>query len=371
MATEPPAPTTTELDHALQLLGIIPAMLFTSRSDGVWDYVNPAFCAYTGKPAEALMGLGWAEVVYADDRADSLTRWQASIRSGAPFRIDHRLRGADGGYRWFRTEAASQPNAVGTAMCWAGIATPVVGDAQLEAERALRHTAEHARDASDSVLAIAAHELRTPLTALLGQAKLLQRRLEARADADPGDRRTVDTLVEQTLRLKGLMHTLLDVFQIDHGELHISPTAIDLSALIRRLVQTLQPIFPSHPLRLHEEAEPLLVMGDALRLEQVLQNLLQNAVNYSPTGSEIAITAAADGQQARIVVRDHGLGIAASIRPYLFQRFFRARSNNGHTPGLGLGLFLCKAIMDLHGGSIEVESVEGAGSTFTLRLPRL
>lgn len=362
---------TTQLDHALQLLATLPAMLFISRPDGDWDYVNPAFCAYTGQPAEALTSQGWAEVVHTDDRAASLMRWQASMRSGVPFLIEHRLRGADGGYRWFRTEATPQRNVAGVCMRWAGIATPVARDAQLEAERALRQTAEHARDASDSVLAIAAHELRGPLTVLLGQAKLLQRRLEAREGADPGDRHTADTLVEQTLRLSGLAHALLEVSQIDHGELHISPTAIDLSALVRRVVQTLQPVFPSHTLRLHEEVEPLLVMGDALRLEQVLQNLLQNAVNYSPAGGEIAIAATADAQQARITVRDHGMGIAASIRPYVFQRFFRARVSNGRKPGLGLGLFICKTIMDLHGGSIEVESVEGEGSTFTLRLPRI
>jgi signal transduction histidine kinase len=112
------------------------------------------------------------------------------------------------------------------------------------------------------------------------------------------------------------------------------------------------------------------VVGDALRLEQVLQNLLQNAVKYSPAGSEIVIEVAPDEHQARIAVHDYGSGIAPSARPSLFQRFFRAADAYA-TTGLGLGLYISKAIMDLHGGDIEVESAVGAGSTFIIRLPRI
>jgi signal transduction histidine kinase len=129
---------------------------------------------------------------------------------------------------------------------------------------------------------------------------------------------------------------------------------------------------PSHTLQLIIDVAPLWVAGDALRLEQVLQNLLQNAVSYSPAGSEVVITIASQGGEAQVAVRDYGSGIAASVQPALFQRFFRARSGDRPaTSGLGLGLYICKAIMDLHAGSIAVESAVGVGSTFTLLLPQI
>lgn len=251
-----------------------------------------------------------------------------------------------------------------------------LGDAeiasQVAAERALRQAAERAVAERDSMLAIAAHELRAPLSVILGQAQLLQRRLAARACADPGDQRVATILVEQSHRLGQLISALLDVATIDQGQLRISATTLDLGALLRRVVQNLQPTFPAHTLRLSDDATPLWVQGDAMRLEQVLANLIQNAVRYSPVGSEVVITSALHADQAQISVRDQGNGIAASARPFLFERFARVKQGRASfVPGLGLGLFICKTIMDLHGGSIAVESAVGAGSTFVLLLPRI
>ncbi|NNJ08968.1 PAS domain-containing sensor histidine kinase [Chloroflexales bacterium ZM16-3] len=356
--------------HESHLLAVIPAMLFTSRSDGAWDYVSPLLCDYAGYPEDALMGLGWAAVLHDEDRADSLARWQSAVRSGMPLMIEHRLRGADGTYRWFRMQCAPQRHMIGVITRWAGIVTPIEIERQAEAERALRHSAELTLDKHNGVIAIAAHELRAPLTVLLGQAQLLQRRFNAREDVDPRDRRSVDMLVDQSLRLAQLVSALLDATAIEHGQLRVSTTMLDLSALVDRVVLNLQPVLSTHTLRLNVVGEPLWVVGDALRLEQVLQNLLQNAVKYSPAGSEIVIEVAPQEHQVRIAIRDYGSGIAASARPSLFQRFFRAADEYA-TTGLGLGLYISKAIMDLHGGDIEVESAVGAGSTFTMRLPRI
>jgi signal transduction histidine kinase len=112
-------------------------------------------------------------------------------------------------------------------------------------------------------------------------------------------------------------------------------------------------------------------VGDALRLEQVLQNLFQNAAKYSPAGSEILVRLALCGDQVQISVSDRGIGIPVDDQPALFQRFFRAGSRSRRSvAGLGLGLYICKAIMDLHGGTIAVESAEGKGCTVALLLPR-
>jgi PAS domain S-box-containing protein len=357
-------------DH--QLLAIIPALLFTSRPDGSWDAVSPPFCTYTGLPPEALTGLGWVAALHNDDQAPSLARWQSATASATAWEQEHRLRGADGVYRWFRTRCAPQRDAAGALRGWAGIVAPVESERQLAAERALRRSAEQARAERDSTLEIVAHELRAPLTVLLGQATLLRRRLKSREDAEPGDLRAVETLVAQTNRLKDLVSALMDATQVDHGQLRICATTLDLGALVERVVQALAPTLPAHRLRLHADATPLWVAGDALRLEQVLQNLLQNAVKYSPHGGEIAVRSVARDGQVQIDVADQGLGIPAAMQPYLFQRYGRARAEDRRLPGgLGLGLYLCKAIIDLHGGSITVQSEEGAGCVVTLLLPRV
>lgn len=357
-------------DH--ELLAVIPALLFTSRPNGTWNYVNPAFCTYTGTPAEQLTDLGWVERVHADERNITLQQWQAAITHGASFQIEYRLCGADGMYHWFRSQCTPQLDAMGTLIGWTGIALPIDSEYQLKDERMLRKKAEQASYERDCMLAFIAHELRSPLTVLLGQSKLLQQRLNNDEGVDPNIHRMAAIVVSQTIQLRDLMNTLLDAAQLDYGELQLCKTTIDLGALVEHVVQSLAPTVSSHTLRLHPDPSPLWVKGDALRLEQVLHNLIENAVKYSPAGGEIVIRTMLHEGQVQIDVCDSGIGISAQVQPYLFQRFFRAKAEDRRVAaGLGLGLYLCKAIMDLHEGSISVQSVEGEGSTVTLLLPRI
>lgn len=369
--TTPSAYTTGDAAAREQLLlDILPAMLFASSPTGTWDYVNPPFCAYTGCPPEALTGMGWVAALHEEDRDASLSRWNTAISSGTPLQVAHRLRSADGSHRWFSTQCVPQHDSAGTIARWVGIAMPIASTSQATVEHALHQVATLARAERDYTLATVAHELRAPLTVLLGQSQLLQQRLASRAHADPSDQRAANILVEQARRLTRLTNALMDVALLDQGQVPLVATVIDLAALAKRVVQTLQPTLPSHPLRLISAAVPLWVAGDPIRLEQVLQNLLQNAVKYSPAGSEIVIMTAPQGRQAQLSVRDQGIGVAASAQPRLFQRFFRASSDTApFTTGLGLGLYICKSIMDMHGGSIAVESAIGQGSTFVIHLP--
>ncbi len=236
---------------------ILPAMLFTSSPDGTWDYVNPPFCAYTGCPPKSLMGMGWAAALHDEDRDASLAHWASAITSGTPLQVAHRLRGADGGHRWFSTQCVPQRDAAGAILRWAGIATPTAVTPQVAAEQAQRQVATLARAERDGMLATVAHELRAPLTVLLGQAQLLQRRLAARPHVDPSDQRTADILVEQTSRLTLLTNALMDAALLDQGQMPLKATALDLAALAQRVVQTLQPTLPAHTLRLISDPAPL------------------------------------------------------------------------------------------------------------------
>jgi signal transduction histidine kinase len=220
----------------------------------------------------------------------------------------------------------------------------------------------------DEFLGIASHELKNPLTALQGSAQLLQRRLGRRADLDERERRMLTLLGAQAKRMRLLIDTMLDVSRIDAGRLTIERAPLDLTTLVRRVVEEVA--VPHEPGRLACESPDgrITVAGDDLRLEQVFQNLLQNALRYSPDDTLVRVRVARQGGQASVAITDRGSGIPAVALPHLFERYYRAPNSEGRRSGMGVGLFVVREIVALHGGEVTVESAEGAGSTFTVWL---
>jgi signal transduction histidine kinase len=223
----------------------------------------------------------------------------------------------------------------------------------------------------DLFLSVAAHELRTPLTIALGHIDLLKLHVASGQLAlDERDRRSFDVIVRQAASVRRLLNDLLDISRIGEGVLEIAREPVDVGALARRVVEDARPLLRGHTLHLRYTGEPLCVEGDALRLEQALQNLVQNAVTYSPGGGPVTVTVAREGVQACLAVADRGIGIPAAEHARLFERFYRASNVNPlQTGGFGVGLFVAHAIVTRHGGAITVQSVEGQGSTFTVSLP--
>lgn len=239
----------------------------------------------------------------------------------------------------------------------------------LAAEQAARQEAEVAVRQRDEFLSIAAHELKTPLTSLSGQAQLALRRLRNSSEVDPVRMtRTVEIIAGQSNRLALLLNQLLDVSRLEAGKLALDPAPTDLTALVTGIVASIQPTTDQHPIRLTAPAE-LPVHVDALRIEQVVTNLLDNAIKYSPAGGEVKVTLAQpDPDTVELAVRDHGLGIPPDKASQIFERFYRAH-NDDHTSGLGLGLFISHQIVELHGGQITTEQPTGGGVRFRVRLP--
>jgi signal transduction histidine kinase/PAS domain-containing protein len=228
--------------------------------------------------------------------------------------------------------------------------------------------AQEAVRVRDAFLSIAAHELKNPLTIVRGHLQLLRRRTARAAAADPRDTDTLDTLLNQTDRLQQLIDVLLDISRLERGQLDIVRQPIDLGQLMRSVIESIQPGLQRHTLEARIPDQPLAMQGDPLRLEQVFHNLLQNAVKYSPAGGPISLELRAEGAAALVTVRDWGIGIPQEAQPQLFRRFFRA-GNTAHAQGIGVGLYIVREIVMLHGGTITFESAEGEGSTFMVRLP--
>jgi PAS domain S-box-containing protein len=243
-------------------------------------------------------------------------------------------------------------------------AAAAIENAQLyrEAQEAIR--------AREVFLSVASHELKTPLTTLLGNAQLFQRRAERERTLGERDRRSLQLIVEQARRLNHMIEALLDLSRLETGQLSIERVPLDLGALARRVADEALPGLERHTIAFSPPGEPLNILGDELRLEQAIQNLIQNAIKYSPRGGRVDVRVARRGDLACVDVRDQGIGIPQAALPRLFTRFYRAANvNPQHISGMGVGLYVVKEIVNLHGGRVAVESEEGVGSTFTICLP--
>lgn len=259
-------------------------------------------------------------------------------------------------------------------------------DVHIQLNTALREAAE-ARDralaelqqlmrARDEFLSSAAHDLRSPLAVVKSQAQLLHRRL-VRGEAIEGERliQSLDSIDHSATRMTGLINELLDTARIQLGQpLELNRRPVDLVAIAQRVAAEHQRATDRHGIQVRAELPELSGEWDAERLERVLSNLVDNAVKYSPRGGEVTLVLGAEegaeGDWAVIEVRDQGLGIPSADLPYVFERFHRGKNVEGRIGGTGIGLAGARSIVESHGGTISVESEEGRGTVFWVRLPR-
>jgi signal transduction histidine kinase len=237
----------------------------------------------------------------------------------------------------------------------------------LRLEQAARAEAEAAVRVREEFLSIAAHELKTPITVLRSVAEVALRRMNAGGELGPERLlHLLDTVLRQAERLGRLVERLLDTTRIASG-LRLERTRTNLADLAEHAVALIQATTDRHVITLR--AIPVEAEVDALRVEQALVNLLDNAVKFSPGGGAIDVTLrAVEEAAAEIAVRDHGLGIPVEQRERVFERFSQAHAET-HLSGMGLGLFLVRQIVELHGGSIRVEAPPDGGARMVVRLP--
>ncbi len=234
----------------------------------------------------------------------------------------------------------------------------------------------------DEFLAITAHEFRTPLTVILAHSQMALRVLRKPVDQDTSQRLndSLSTIEEQAHQLTNIVNTFLEVAQINRGQLVLKLAPVDLTDIIKQVVTNQSATSPEHTItfEIAPEARPYMVMGDSARLSQVLGNLIQNAIKYSPFGGPITISlrqhGGEPGRTIEVQVADKGIGIPKEAQARLFERFYRAPNIDGSkTKGVGLGLYIVSALLKMHGGSIRAESsgIYGEGSRFIITLPAL
>lgn len=253
----------------------------------------------------------------------------------------------------------------------------------IERERLLQESTEaRARELAlreatqriDEFLGIVAHELRTPLASLSGfaQTLLVQTALGKGPQLAAWQRKALAGLDLAAQRLSELTDDLLDMARLQAGQLELHPEPTDLVTLVQRVVTRLQMTTERHTIVFVPAVEQLVLHIDPRRMEQVLSNLISNAIKYSPDGGPIEVTIGEDSEtrEALLSVRDHGIGIPAQQQAQIFHRFVQADNARAYgIEGTGLGLYLCRALVERHGGRIWFESVEGQDSIFFIALP--
>ncbi len=340
----------------------IPQIVWTASPDGAFTYFNRRWYEYTGQAAADAKGWGWMTVVAPGDAEGCAAGWRQGLASRRVFEFECRLVHRSGALGWHLCRAVPELGNDDQVVGWLGTFTDCD-----DLKRAC-DTAERAVRARDEFLSIASHELRTPLTTLLLRLKTLQGAVAKGADPSAMGPK-VDTSLRQGSRLVNLVDSLFDFSRLTTGTLTLHREWLDLGELARDVVERMHELAEIGGVAVHVEIDGE-VSGewDRLRIEQIVENLVGNAIKYAGNG-RISLAVCHSDDAARITVADHGPGIDRADLERIFGPFERATSTLGYG-GLGLGLYIAREYTAAHGGTISVSSVPGSGATFVVELPR-
>jgi PAS domain S-box-containing protein len=314
-----------------------------------------------------------------------------AIEQHTDYACEFRFRHADGGWRWMDGRGRAEYDASGRPLRLHGVGIDITARRQAEealraselrlqriadereqllsSERAARSEAERLSHVKDEFLATLSHELRTPLNAIQGWAALLRRPGLSDADRERG----LATIERNTRAQARIIDDLLDMSRIVSGKIHLDVQTIELHDVIAAAVEAVAPTAQARRIQIGTLLDTTLgpTRGDPNRLQQVVWNLLTNAVKFTPPGGRVEVVLHRVDSHAEIAVRDTGQGIRPEFLPHVFDRFRQADASTTRTHGgLGLGLSIVRNLVELHGGSVRAESEgEGRGSTFIVSLP--
>jgi len=318
----------------------------------------------------------FVEHLHPDDRERVRESQREARQSAEPLDVEYRFIAADGRVVWLNDSYTVVRDEAGKPWYTQGFAIDVTARKQAEADRETllsqaQTQNERLRELDrmkDEFVALVSHELRTPLTSIRGYLELL---LE---DADRFEQSHTDWLSvidRNSERLLCLVEDLLLKAQVNAGKVALSVKEIDIAAIVEHSVETGTPVATARGITLVSSAVPMSpVAADPVRLGQVVDNLISNALKFTPAGGRVELRATKRNGRARIEIADTGMGISPAEQERLFERFYRtAQAQTDAVPGVGLGLSIAKAIVEAHGGTISCESVEGAGTTFAIELP--
>jgi PAS domain S-box-containing protein len=328
-------------------------------------YVSPAYrCLWGAEVLAPVPGSGhWAGQIYAEDQAEVETAYRA-LASGTPYEIQYRIVRPDGNTRWVAERAFTVRDVHDRIYRLAGIVNDI--SERKAAEMMLRDADRR----KDEFLAMLAHELRNPLAPICNAIELL----DPSRSPDAQDFETMRAVIGRQVRhLSRLVDDLLDVARITQGKITLRQENVSLAGAIEAAIETVAPALnkKAHTLKTKMPDNSLYVIGDGVRIAQVLGNILSNAVKYTPQGGEILIDVRKSDEIVQIAVRDNGVGMSADTIPVIFDLFVQSQNSLERSEGgLGIGLPLARTLVELHGGHLQAFSRgPGHGSEFIVSLP--
>jgi len=355
----------------------MPPKVFTANAQGSLTYLSPQWIEYTGLALTDMNYNDWTRTVHPDDREDNMKTWLQSMKSGEPYYFEHRLLRADGTYRWHVSTAHALRDMHGNIIEWIGSDTDIEelrrSRGLEERLRILAEQRERLLDMNrlkDEFIMLASHQLRTPATGVKQYVGML---LQGYSDALTDDQRALlQRAFESNERQLKIVDDLLRVARVDAGQVSLAKVPYDLVQFIRTVVAEQRNVFYCRKQKVVfvSKRKSVITSFDAQLMHVVLENLLDNASKYSPEGSTVTISLVRDRSSYVIKVKDTGIGIRKKDQRRLFQKFSRITSPLSEAvSGTGLGLYWSRKIVELHGGTLEVESKVRHGSTFSIRLP--
>ncbi len=354
----------------------IPQLAWMANPDGHIFWYNRGWYEYTGTTLAEMEGWGWEKVHDPAFLPLVVERWTASLNSRQRFEMEFPLRSAAGDFQWFLTRVNPVLDEHGAVVRWFGTNTNVdrVKRAEADRERLLtsekeaRERAERETRMKDEFLATVSHELRTPLNAVLGWATIL------RESPAPEEVAEGVAVIERNARAQAeIIEDLLDMNRIISGKVRLDVQRVDLVQIIEAAIESVKPTAAARETRLTSVLDPHVgqVSADPGRLQQVIWNLLTNALKFTPKGGRVHVALGRVNSHLEISVSDTGEGISADFLPHVFDRFRQAdASTTRRHRGLGLGLAIVKNLVELHGGNVTAESAGlNQGATFYVCLP--
>jgi PAS domain S-box-containing protein len=348
----------------------ISQLVWMADMSGGRVWYNQRWLDYTGMTLEEAQGWGWTKVHHPDHLDRVVNGYKRAWETGESWEDTFPLRSKTGEYRWFLAHAVPIKDAEGKVVRWFGTNTDITErERLLTEEQRLREVAEAQNRAKDEFLSLVSHELRTPLNAILGYSQMMRGKSH---DASAVSRNS--EIIERSARTQlQLIEDLLDTGRIISGKLKLDLSEADMRQMLEEAIEVVRPAAEIKRIDLTTEIDeaPRKMLCDAVRLRQVVWNLLQNAIKFTPEGGLIALRVERIGWRVRIIVSDTGIGIEPDFLPAIFDRFSQTdMSRTRRHGGLGLGLALVKQLVEMHGGTIEAASEgEGNGATFTVTLP--
>ena len=348
----------------------VPLMIFTAKPNGDIDYVNGQLTDFTATSSDQIFKSGRWIFIHDQELDEHVRRWRHSIETGEPFQHECRLRSADGVYRWHLTRASAMRDAAGKITLWVGSSTDIDDRKRVEDSLVRQYReSETLSRAKDEFLATSSHELRTPLTSILGWSELL---VAGTLDAET-QREAIDSIRQSAKAQSRLIDDMLDVSRLLTGKLELNSEPVDVPAALLLAIRAITPAAEAKNIHIEKSfaRDPSRVDGDATRLQQIFWNILSNAVKFTPEGGKIRVRLASTPSNVEVEVADSGSGISPEFLPRVFDSLSQeGGSSTRKHGGLGLGLSIARQLVQMHGGTIRVES-EGAGlgATFTVSLP--